>query len=494
MNRPLSRKGREGQTFILVVLMTAILVILLVTAFDIFLSTRQKARLITAGDAGALAAAHWQGVTLNLIGELNLAHLAAACDYRLDPADRTNVIDGVNALAERLAFAGPLMGLYAANRAVEENYRENAQGPDQTIPTDSGFTRILQEESAFARLHLGDTALWTGKGNDYARMLESVLAAGVYAGCDNARLFSSGGTGDHIYYCRAFYDAASSGGARTWFCRYCGYDHAKAISMLRGMHKPTDEDLAFDGRASMWTAGFFGVGVRPSNQPLVDVTANPESALERLWNDYAGGPPVDAATIRTSQAAYDTRFPWFFLDPQGLWRRWRELAANDDGQLALLSEPKPQYDVYGAMAAVRVARDVGTLSGAITNNFVWMAAAKPLGSLANGERVTDLFGIWNGDSWADAPLVAPAFAFTRLVSLGGVGANNLYQSDAAWLAHLEHLRNNRRNPGCSRCRLLDTWEDGGAAAAAEWLQEHAHDEVCAPPGNGGIHDDDDFAN
>ncbi|MCQ2390608.1 MAG: hypothetical protein MJ240_04230 [Kiritimatiellae bacterium] len=494
MNRSLSRKGREGQTFILVVLMTAILVILLVTAFDIFLSTRQKARLITAGDAGALAAAHWQGVTLNLIGELNLAHLAAACDYRLDPADRTNVIDGVNALAERLAFAGPLMGLYAANRAVEENYRENAQGPDQTIPTDSGFTRILQEESAFARLHLGDTTLWTGKGDDYARMLENVLADGAYVGCDNARLFSSDGTGDHIYYRREFYNAAEANGPRTWFCRYCGYDHAKAISMLRGMRKPTDEDLACAKRSSGWNAGLFGVGVRASDLPLADITANPESVLEQIWEDYVGGLPVDAVSIRTSGVVFDTHFPWFFLDQQNLWRSWHELAENDDGQLALLSKPKPQYDVYGAMAAVRVARDVGTLSGTTTNNFVWMAAAKPLGSLANGERVTDLFGIWNGDSWADAPLVVPAFAFTRLVSLGGVGANNLYQSDAAWLAHLEHLRNNQRNPGCSRCRLLDTWEDGGAAAAAEWLQEHAHDEVCAPPGKGGIHDDDDFAN
>ena len=494
MRPPASRKGREGQTFILVVLMTAILAVLLVTAFDIFIATRQKARLITAGDAGALAAAHWQGTSLNLIGELNLAHLAAACDPQLTPADRTNVIDGINALAQRLAFAGPLMGLYAANRAVEENYRANAQGPDQTIPTDYGLSAVIREEAAFARQNLGDTELWSNKGGDYALMLESVLGAGVYAGCDNARLFSSGGTGDHIYYRREFYNAAAAGGARTWFCRYCGYDHAKAISMLRTMRRPSAEDLAFDGRASMWNAGFFGLGVRASNQPLADMTAAPESALERLWNDYAGGPPVDAAAIRVSQAAFDARFPWFVLDPQGLWRPWRELGANGDGQLALLAEPQPRYDVYGAMAAVRVARDIGTLSGALTNNFVWMAAAKPFGSLANGERVTDLFGIWNGGTWIDAPLVAPAFTFTRLVSLGGVGANNLYQSDVAWLAHLDHLRDNRRHPHCARCRLLDAWENGGAADAAAWLIAHAHEEVCAPPGKEGIHDDDDFAN
>ena len=54
---------------------------MLTVAFDIFLSARAKMHLANTGDAAALAAARWQGVTLNLIGDLNLAHLAAACDH-----------------------------------------------------------------------------------------------------------------------------------------------------------------------------------------------------------------------------------------------------------------------------------------------------------------------------------------------------------------------------------------------------------------------------
>ena len=130
-------RRRAGQTLPIVVWMVVLVVVLLLVAFDIFLSARAKMHLANTGDAAALAAARWQGTTLNLIGDLNLAHLAAACDETLLPSDRTNIIHGINALAERLAFAGPVMGLYAANEAVRLNHEANlAHRNDRTVPVD----------------------------------------------------------------------------------------------------------------------------------------------------------------------------------------------------------------------------------------------------------------------------------------------------------------------------------------------------------------------
>jgi hypothetical protein len=176
--------------------------------------------LVTTGDAAALAVARWQGTTLNLIGYLNRAHLAAACDETLLPTDRTNVIHGINALAERLAFAGPVMAFHAANEAVRLNHEANlAHRNDRTVPVDHDLAEILRREITYARAEIPPTASWPSKGGDYADMLQGILNAGVFVGADNARLLSGGATGNHIYYARGFYDAAAPNGPKQWLCR-----------------------------------------------------------------------------------------------------------------------------------------------------------------------------------------------------------------------------------------------------------------------------------
>ena len=92
--------------------------------------------------------------------------------------------------------------------------------------------------------------------------------------------------------------------------------------------------------------------------------------------------------------------------------------------------------------------------------------------------------------------MTPAFAQVRLVPLGGVGANQLRKADLTWLAHLDHLSTATRQPDCFRCQIIETWEDnGGAAAAADWLRAHDHEEVCLPHGKGGSYGgDDEFSN
>ena len=198
MSRAASRSGSSGQTFLIVVLLTAALVPLLLLCFNIFLSARAKSRLVNAGDAAALAAAKWQGATLNLIGELNLSHLAAACDPALDGPSRTNVIDGINALAARIAFAGPVTGLWAANAAARKNF------PDGALRESPGMRSLVQEEASFVRNQssLFADELWPSRGEDYATMLDAVLSAGITVGADNSAQVSSFASvlGNHFYF------------------------------------------------------------------------------------------------------------------------------------------------------------------------------------------------------------------------------------------------------------------------------------------------------
>jgi len=487
--RAARNRRRAGQTLPVVVWMVAIVVVLLVVVFDIFLSARAKMHLANTGDAAALAAARWQGTTLNLIGDLNLAHLAAACDETLLPTDRTNVIHGINALAERLAFAGPVMGFHAANEAVRLNHEANlAHRNDRTVPVDHDLAEILRREITYARAEIPPTASWPSKGGDYADMLQGILNAGVFVGADNARLFTSGIQGNHVYYSPGFYDAARPNGAQQWFC-YRYNRHAGLIDAVDAKPHPSPEDLEAHSTASFENAGFFGVAVEAHHVLLEDVSPDAANVLAQLWHDYVGTPEVDASRIRESGLLFDPHFKWFFLSPSGIWRKWYELDKDNEGILPLVGTVRTEYDVYGAMAATRVRRSIVTISSPVTNAVNWMAAAKPFGCLPWGARVTDMFGEWEPQGILDrAPLVMPAYSFVRLIPLGGVGEANLYKADIKLINHWQHLRDGIRVPGCPLCQCIDWWENGGYEEMIKWFNTHTAEECCESHGEGPRHD------
>ena len=157
------RKGKSGQIALLLVMLLAGLVMLFALNVDIFTSSRSKIRQQNAADASALALARWQGATLNLIGELNLAHLAAVCH------SNRNAIAGIVELQQRLAFIGPTVGFKAANDIAKENGIEVSQ--DMTLAT--RLVANFMEEG-------------------YQRMLNVVLRDGIRAGVDNAALVRAG--------------------------------------------------------------------------------------------------------------------------------------------------------------------------------------------------------------------------------------------------------------------------------------------------------------
>ena len=456
--RPKSRGARSGQIVLILVFMLAGLVALFMLETDIFLALRDKNRLQNAGDAAALAAARWQGVTLNLIGELNLLHLAAACETNR-PA-----CEGIAAIQERLAVAGPMVGFWAANEAAKRN----------GAPVDEGMTSIVEYAMRTAEGHASPT--WPEKGTDYAAMLRTIVAGGVAAGADNARLLPVATVdGGHPLYDKVFYAAAKVGDWRTICLHVFGGNHAKAASTLLswpGWGEIPPASVSND----FVNSEFFSVGVRRGALWLDAQDGAVAEALVEAAADAGLDDVVTARAMADSPLLADVSLPWYFYD--GTWRAWSEVDRQGEACFPLMGSVKACYDVLGATAACRVRAPLPVLSEtSVTNMFAWTAAAKPFGQDRN-RRVTDIVpGI---------PLVLPSFSFVRLIPLGGVGESNLGAADDEWLRHVrEHVPNGMRVPSCRYCRILLSWESPGfTRAGGECLMSHAHDEMCVPGGVG----------
>ena len=161
------KKGTAGEQRGAFIVFTALAIwfLMMFVAFAVDFGNyyQHRARLQNAADASALALARWQGATLNMIGDLNLAHLAAVCQ------SNRNAIAGIVALQQRLAFMGPTVGFKAANDIAKEN--GIAISPDMTLAT-----RLVADFM----------------DDGYRRMLEVVLRDGIRAGVDNASLVRAG--------------------------------------------------------------------------------------------------------------------------------------------------------------------------------------------------------------------------------------------------------------------------------------------------------------
>ena len=451
------RSSRSGQIVLILAFILVGLALLFLMMSDIFLTVRNKNRIQNAGDAAALMAARWQGTTLNLIGELNLLHLAAACETNIE------AMAGIVALQERLAITGPMVGFWAANETAKRN----------GAPADDGMTEIVRYAARAAETYTSPA--WPEKGADYAAMLRITASEGIAAGADNARLLPAVTVdGGHPLYSKTFYQAADS---KNWpaICRHVfGSNHAKAASTLLAWPGWGDIPPASVSN-DMVNSEFFGVGVQRAAYDFQLTGGGAVDELIAAAQDVGLGDIVTREAIDASPVLNSPAFPWYIYDP-GWWRDWYELDRGGSTRFPLRGAVKHRYNVMGAAAACRVCDVLPTLSEpAVTNTFTWTAAAKPFGD-EDGRRVTDV-----------TLVVLPSFKFTRLIPLGGVGESNLGAADNTWLEHVRsHVPQGIRVPGCTYCRILDKWDEPGyTRIGGEYLMNHAHDEVCEPPTSGG---------
>ncbi len=100
------------------IFMIMALVILLVIAlwnFDLHKTFRIKGITQNGGDAAAVMAARWQGLSLNLIGDLNLMKAMAL------GSGETMTATAIDNMQARLCYTGPMVALHASQQAAKNN-------------------------------------------------------------------------------------------------------------------------------------------------------------------------------------------------------------------------------------------------------------------------------------------------------------------------------------------------------------------------------------
>ena len=450
------KNHKEGQVALVLAFMLLGLVLLTIVGVDSFLAAHRKNRMQNAGDAGAIVAARWQGITLNALGAINLAKIEAVCRAG-DEANQIKAQDvcrRLSAMQERIAFAGPLMGFFAAQRAAAAN---GVDTPDE----DMG--KILDESIQRSSLLLG-TELWPQKATDYATMLRGAAADGVFCGVDNAQYFDYTPESGHILYNQGFYSAVK-GRDWCWFYYRGMLDYLRSFSGWGSIPEPRP--------ASPDNPEFFGVDMRMRNCALADLA--PYWSVDELCDavlDLANRndcPGVTDFALRKSGVLTNSLMSWAVYNDE--WHEWHRMHRNGSG--LLVSDVKDKYDVQGAFAATRVRQMFEPLTPGVGRRFnVWTAAAKPFGSME--ERTVT----WDGNF----TLVAPAFTDVRLTMLAAFPDSRFGMADRDWLVHVrEHVvppSSVKHVAGCPYCAILKEWETPALrTAAVKWLDKNG-DEQC----------------
>ncbi len=449
---------------VLVFMMLGLLVLVLVNA-DVFMSIRGKGRLQNAGDGAALAAARWQGITLNALGALNLAQIDIACRHCDVPGETSNLVAGVQHLQERLIFAGPCAALYASQRVAAGN----------GVEPDPGMSRLIGQSIAGAVKYVPPTESWPTKSEDYAMMLMGAVADGVYAGCDNAQFFNYSANGAHPLYNRAFYQAIEGEDWCWFFLRGAMYD------LLRNFNGWGD--VPAGAIPSPVNPEFYPVAVNRVAGALRDVDPDCDGArIRRTVIDLArraGCEGVDEPSFdRSGVLTNMTDFVWCTYN--GDWRQWTEMHRDGPDHLPLIGDVQSRYDVFGCSAVTRV---VGTLTpvtpGVSARQNLWTAAAKPFGEIDG--RTVNLEG--------ELPLVTPAFTAVRLIMLAGASEERQNMADDSWVVHTrDHVQacaEGKGVSGCPFCATLEKWNSASfRSKGVMWLAENS-DRCIVHTGGGG---------
>ena len=456
---------KSGQALIFLLMVMVILVFAVLWNVDIHKIIALKSRSQHAGDAAALMAARWQGITLNIVGNLNVMQAVAISEGDAD------ALAAITNIQKRLCFTGPLIALEAAQQAAKNN----------GIYENPAFSERLRAHAE--RVREDYTHLTDGSGNmlfpepyegaweEYAAMLESVANNGVAAGPDNVHFYSDL-AGDHTLLDQSFYGAVAS----SYWCWF--YPHQLGLLENYVNHQswpalPPIENRFFEN------AEIFGLWLSSQSAPLATMATEGDTFREMLETLAADR---NLGTITTNALAADA--VWFVYDPER-WGPWNAMDTTGANRFPLTGSLKPEYNYTGADAVVRIiAEDSSILTPNQTApSVVWTAAAKPFGYLHNRERP---------NSYA---LVLPAFHEVALIPVDAATGSAGGSYDIAWRNHIEmHLEpyvasgTAALEPGCYYCQQLThaKWENPAFRHRGRlWLSQNSHLCVLPPPSGPG---------
>jgi len=455
--RRMRRPGRSrGQAALFLLMALVVLLAVFLRNVDIHSAAIAKTKAQNAGDAAALAAARWQANTLNLVGELNVAHAAALAEG--DAA----AVQAITSMQARVLFAGPLTAIVAAQTAA----RKNGIRPNQE------FSSLLRHHAAevleYGSQVAGGTAMqepYPGAWRDYHDSLLTISANGLVAAPDNARFFGDA-SGGHILRDKAFYEAVAG---REWCWFFLNYSSGENRTILDDF---TDyrwfPPLPAPPKQNAENSEIFGVGAvsRPAAlssigglaDVLPEISRMPSNALHAVEN-------------------------WYFYSPTIWQTHWPQMSEGDSDFLPLVGSVRKEYDYTGADAVTRLYAPARTLSGdsgdAGQRDILWTAAARPFGYLRRGsDKIRpNALGI-----------ILPAFRDVRLIPMDAASSGNDATFDIAWHRHTgEHLTpylaSGTLVDGCRYCRDIRRFEDPKfRRAGSEWLSVNSY--KCTLPSFG----------
>lgn len=459
--------SRSGQAVVFLLLALTSLVFVLLFNVDLHRIIQRKDQVQNAGDAAALAAARWQGATINLVGELNLLHALALS------AQQPEAVDAITNMQARLCFTGPMTALIAAQVAAKNNH----------IYSDPEMTSLLTEHAATVRNQYASqtdsgtyySEPWPGAWHDYADMIDCIAADGISAGPDNTQFYIDPSSG-HILLEKAFYDAVDG---RNW-CWF--YLHVRGLlESYSSYHdwpplpEPDTSDFA--------DSEIFGVGLRPFVIQMRSVFS--ADALAALISDAGLGPASAAALSVTN--VMDSPETWYFYNSRK-WTEWTRIKPGGEDDFPITGPVRQEYDYAGADAVVRVYASVNRLTPGLdssrrSDKVLWTAAAKPFGYLENaGEKQRP-------DS--AATFVLPAFRNVRLIPIDAASGSENNSSDIEWVHHVRnhlqpYLDTGVTDAACRYCNALSVWEvPAFRKTGADWLVINC--DSCQESRGGGLH-------
>lgn len=444
-----------------------ILVILFFAAlwnYDVHKILFVKSRTQNAGDAAAVMAARWQGISLNLMGGLNVMHAIALSE---EDEQTASAITNIQA---RLCFTGPMIALAASQQAAKNN---GAYSNPRFAELMADHAEVVRNDYPSMTAEDGSMLFpepYDGCWEHYADMLGYIASEGIAAGPDNAQYYVDYGE-DHYLLRIGFYEAVA-GRFWCWFF----FNAPGLLDDYQEFFPCWWDPLPEIERRAPINSEIFGLG-------LVKV-------VTRLENFGAIGVVTNIAVQYGFDGSLNTnatrsRAAWYCYDP-AKWTAWEAAATGGPDAFPLTGSVKPRYDYAGADAAVRVVESATRLTpGAggrsITNTITWTAAAKPFGFLEE-ERKPTAYG-----------LVLPAFHEARLIPVDTCSGPSAGAYNYQWRIHIEHHLPDymdggpsRIEPNCWFCQQLVTWENAAfRMEGSQWLDENSH--LCTISSGGGTH-------
>ncbi len=445
--------------FLLMVLV--ILVFAVLWNVDIHKTLHLKSLTQNAGDAAALMAARWQGITLNVIGDLNIMQAVAISE------DDSFALGAITNIQARLCFVGPMIALEASQQAAKNNGMYEHEEFSERMRAHANAVRYDYPSKTDDSGEMLFTEPYEGCWEEYADMIDTVANNGVAAGPDNVHYYTDRVAG-HTLLDIGFYGAVNAP-AWCWFFRN-DYDLLKTYSNFRDWD-PLPELV----NREYMNSEIFGLQLTKRQTPLSSMTGDSDSFFAFL-NDIAND--RELGTITTN--AMDTPALWYCYNDDW-WGAWETMNTEAPEYFPLTGTLRDEYNYRGADAACRINASGLTLltPHQYAPTVKWSAAAKPFGTLNDNER-PNTYGI-----------VLPAFQQVAMIPIdaSSAGAGGSYNIE--WRTHIEqHLEQyTQRGPsggeaGCYYCTQLVTWEISAfRETGVSWLSTNSY--LCTLPSGPG---------